>query len=78
MHTESVQTEFQLMNIMQDCLLTLLFQWQILFFLFSKKIHNNMGKTKTPTQEHFYSCVGVIPLAPFEDVTQKLLFSFNP
>ena len=32
------------------------------------------GKTKTPTQEHFYSCVGVLLAALFEGVTQKFSF----
>jgi hypothetical protein len=33
---------------------------------------------KTPTQEHFYSCVGVLLAALFEGVTQKFSFYENP
>ena len=33
---------------------------------------------KTPTQEHFYSCVGVLLATLFEGVTQKFSFYENP
>lgn len=37
-----------------------------------------MGNKKTPTQEHFYSCVDVLLAALFEGVTQKFSFYENP